>query len=159
MYVRSVPGPVDPARIRGFMYALASSAASWTTCLMRSSLPAKVVADRVQPRTEARVSARCRRASYFCLSPAVGEPNNIPGSQTGSQRWQMLRDAARHTRRSVQLAGASRDGRRRPATIRLRLKSLLAVAVALPGEFGAGLGVAGWRRSLPLYGAVRGRDG
>jgi hypothetical protein len=39
------------------------------------------------------------------------------------------------------------------------LKSLLAGAVALPREFGAGLRVAGWHGSLPLGGAVRGRDG
>ena len=47
----------------------------------------------------------------------------------------------------------------RPGRSSFTLKSLLAVAVALPGEFGAGLRVAGWRGSLPLCGAVRGQDG
>jgi len=43
--------------------------------------------------------------------------------------------------------------------VKIHLKSLLAWAVALPREFGAGLRVADWCGPLPPCGALRGRDG
>jgi hypothetical protein len=71
------------------------------------------------------------------LTPSISEANQNPGSQTGSQRRQTSATQGDTKQRLIQLAGASGDGRRSSATVKLRLTgegSLVRTQLCLPGH-------------------------